>query len=45
MGKETLTLDQTVYGALREDLVDQRHVDMVFAYYNESAAKVEFTKR
>ena len=45
MGKESLTLEQTVYGALRDDLVEQRHVDMVLAYYNESAAKVEFTKR
>ena len=37
------TLDQTLYGALKDDLVTKRHVDMVFSYYNETTAMVEFT--
>ena len=44
MGKDNLTIDQTVYDALREDLVNKHHVDMVFSYYNERTAKVEFSK-
>ena len=44
MGKDNLTIDQTVYGALRDDLVNKHHVDMVFAYYNEKTAKVELSK-
>ena len=37
------TLDQTVYAALRYDLDEKHHVDMVFSYYNEAAERVEYT--
>ena len=37
-----LTLDETVYGALRLDLDEKRHVDMVFSYYNEVSERVEY---
>ena len=38
-----LTLDETVYAALRLDLDEKRHVDMVFSYYNEAAERVEYS--
>ena len=38
-----LTLDETVYAALRFDLDEKRHVDMVFSYYNEAAERVEYS--
>ena len=44
MGKDNLTIDQTVYGALRDDLANKHHVDMVFSYYDEKTARVEFSK-
>ena len=44
MGRDNLTIDQTVYGALKDDLINKHHVDMVFSYYNEKTAKVEFSK-
>ena len=37
------TLDETVYAALRRDLEEKHHVDMVFSYYNEAAERVEYT--
>ena len=37
-----LTLDETVYAALRLDLNEKRHVDMVFSYYNEVSERVEY---
>ena len=41
--RETFTLDETVYAALRVDLEERRHVDMVFSYYNGVAERVEYT--
>ena len=42
MARDLLTLDQTLYEALRVDLEEKRHVDMVFTYYNEATAKTEY---
>ena len=39
------TIDHLVYGALRDDLKDERHVDMVFSYYNETAGRVEYSAK
>ena len=41
--REDITLDDTVYAALRLDLEEKRHVDMVFSYYNAVAERVEYT--
>ena len=43
MAENALTLEQTVYGALRADLQEKRHIDMVFTYYNEDTAKTEYS--
>ena len=32
-----------MYAALRCDLDEKHHVDMVFSYYNEAAERVEYT--
>ena len=40
---EHITLDESVYAALRLDLEERRHVDMVFSYYNVVAERVEYT--
>ena len=45
MERSDLTLDQEVYSALREDLEQKNHVDMVFSYYNDSRGKVEYSMR
>ena len=39
------SIDQLVYEALRDDLEEKRHVDMVFSYYNEATGKVEHSSR
>ena len=41
--REAITLDESVYAALRLDLEERRHVDMVFSYYNGAAERVEYT--
>ena len=43
MAQNLQTLDQTVFDALRVDLEEKRHVDMVFTYYNEATAKTEYS--
>ena len=43
MSRGDLTIDETVCAALRLDLDEKRHVDMVFSYYNEAAERVEYT--
>ena len=44
MEKDDLpTLDQEVYGALRDDLKEKKHVDMVFSYFNDVRGKVEYS--
>ena len=35
------TIDHWLYGALRDDLREEKHVDMVFSYYNETTGRVE----
>ena len=45
MERSGLTLDQEVYSALREDLEQKKHVDMVFSYFNDSRGKVEYSVR
>ena len=44
MDADRLTIHETVFGALRDDLENRHHVDMVFSYYNDKTAKVEFSK-
>ena len=39
------TIDHLVYGALRDDLKTERHVDMVFSYYNETTGRVEYNAK
>ena len=39
------TLDQEVYSALRDDLEEKKHVDMVFSYFNDVRGKVEYSVR
>ena len=34
-----LTLDQTLYAALRKDLEEKRHTDTVLSFYDEGAAR------
>ena len=36
------TIDHLVYGALRDDLKEERHVDMVFSYFNETTGRTEY---
>ena len=36
-----LTLDQTLYAALRKDLEEKRHTDTVLSFYDEGAAREE----
>ena len=43
MAQSLRTLDQTVYDALRVDLEEKHHVDMVFTYFNEATAKTEYS--
>ena len=43
MAQNLRTLDHTVYDALRVDLEEKHHVDMVFTYYNEATAKTEYS--
>ena len=38
------SLDETLYSALKDDLITKRHTDMVFVYYNETTAMVEFSR-
>ena len=45
MERRDQTLDQEVYSALREDLEQKKHVDMVFSYFNDSRGKVEYSMR
>ena len=35
-----LTLDQVLYAALKNDLVENRHTDAVLSFFDEGAAKV-----
>ena len=44
MTMDAKSLDWTVYSALKHDLTNKQHVDMVLAYYNEATSKVEFSK-
>ena len=37
------SLDQTIYTALKDDLITKHHVDILFSYYNETTSTVEFT--
>ena len=39
------TIDHWLYGALRDDLREEKHVDMVFSYYNDLTGKVEHRAR
>ena len=34
-----LTLDQTLYAALKKDLEEKRHTDTVLSFYDEGAAR------
>ena len=43
--KNEQSIDQLIYEALRDDLEERRHVDMVFSYYNEATGKVEHSTR
>ena len=43
--KNSQSIDQLIYEALRNDLEERRHVDMVFSYYNEATGKVEHSTR
>ena len=36
----SMTLDQVLYNALRRDLKEKRHTDMVISFYDETTAKV-----
>ena len=38
------SLDETLYSALKDDLITKHHTDMIFAYYNETTAMVEFSR-
>ena len=39
------SLNRTIYGALKNDLISKKHVDMVFSYFNEITETVVFTTR
>ena len=43
--KNEQSIDQLIYEALRDDLEERQHVDMVFSYYNEATGKVEHSTR